>query len=50
MAATMWEYKVVRLTGGTLTEEALNNLGAQGWELVTFTERDNSYIFKRPKS
>jgi hypothetical protein len=36
------------------TEEELNGLGAQGWELVAVTPcgKDNSYLgywFKRPK-
>ena len=36
MAAATWEYRI--LTGqNTLTEAALNSLGAEGWELVGVT-------------
>ena len=36
MAAATWEYRI--LTGQNwLTEDALNNLGAEGWELVSAT-------------
>ena len=43
---------------GPTLPEALNRAGIEGWELVTidrgpqeraFTERDPSYIFKRPR-
>lgn len=52
-----WEYKVV--TAGGHRSLNLNELGSQGWELITI-ERDesassttrtviNNYYFKRPK-
>ncbi|MBD0373664.1 MAG: DUF4177 domain-containing protein [Pyrinomonadaceae bacterium] len=34
-----WEYKVVYVPGvRMMSEKALNDLGAQGWELVTFQQ------------
>jgi hypothetical protein len=39
-----WEYKVAN----TLTEEELNKLGEQGWELVTVEGK--ICVFKRPKA
>lgn len=47
-----WEYKVVAMG---LTEEQLNELGEQGWELVFSEHRPASYpnpyrcVFKRKK-
>ena len=36
-AQAEWEYKVVYVPGARqLSEKALNDLGSQGWELVTF--------------
>jgi hypothetical protein len=49
---TAWEYKIVTYT----SEEAFNELGAQGWELVTVSETREgvsgiilNYCFKRAK-
>jgi hypothetical protein len=34
-----WEYKIVFVPGARMmSEKALNDLGAQGWELVTFQQ------------
>lgn len=52
--STQWEY---RLSGKLdIKQEDLNQLGAQGWELVTIDQRilngsdyTVTYIFKRPK-
>jgi hypothetical protein len=36
-AQTEWEYKIVYVPGARMmSEKALNELGSQGWELVTF--------------
>ncbi len=45
----MWEYKVV--PNLDVSEELLNYLGQQGWELIGFdprAENINRLIFKRP--
>ena len=45
-----WEYKMVYRSD--VTEAQLNQLGAEGWELVTATAGQGNYItfcFKRPK-
>ncbi|HEX8143590.1 MAG TPA: hypothetical protein VF553_13395 [Pyrinomonadaceae bacterium] len=51
----VWEYKTIR-GDRALTEEQLNDMGAYGWELITFDtgERGSGsyqgiYYFKRPK-
>lgn len=55
---TNWEYKVVFAPGArAMTEKMLNDLGAQGWELVTFQQINQegvtigagNYYFKRVK-
>jgi len=42
-----WEYRQVH---GGLTDSQLNDLGAQGWELVgfAFDNTEYRYVFKRP--
>lgn len=50
--ATRWTYTVVvrpLTTDSPLTEEELNALGAQGWELagIVTTAHNASYYFKR---
>ncbi|MEW6567321.1 MAG: DUF4177 domain-containing protein [Chloroflexota bacterium] len=55
---TQWEYRVVSFGGGLRSpkdedlEAALNELGAEGWEVVGVTKRESSYrltlIAKRP--
>jgi hypothetical protein len=44
-----WEYKVIR---SFMRDEDLDNLGAQGWELVSysFISPNVQYIFKRIKA
>ncbi len=42
-----WEYKAVELAYG-LSEDQLNKLGADGWELVCVAGQQ--LIFKREKS
>ena len=53
-----WEYKVVYVPGvRNMSEQTMNNLGAQGWELVTFQAINNeggtigagNYFFKRAR-
>lgn len=46
---TKWEYLVIVIESWSASaiEEELENLGSDGWELVTV--RNNLYIFKRPK-
>lgn len=53
-AATAWEYRTVRSSGGLAIEsdQALNALGQEGWELVSVASQAPSvtiYVFKRPK-
>lgn len=44
------EYKVVRIPGGTrMTEERLNELGLEGWDVVHVTGPGNEWVFKRAK-
>ena len=43
MVLNTWEYK----RQGITDETGLNKLGAEGWELVTYSV--NGYIFKRLK-
>jgi hypothetical protein len=46
-----WEYLVINNGRGIeLDVETMNNLGAQGWELVFYSNEFNSLVFKRPKS
>lgn len=56
---TTWEYKVVYVPGArNLSEEAMNKMGAQGWELITFQAINNeggtigagNYFFKRART
>ena len=45
-----WEYKITPLQGGTAEgEAALNNIGADGWEVCAFDAGQSSCISKRPK-
>jgi hypothetical protein len=53
-----WEYKVVYVPGvRQMSEKTMNDLGAQGWELVTFQALNNeggtmgavNYFFKRAR-
>lgn len=53
-----WEYKVVYVPGvRNMSEQTMNQLGAQGWELVTFQAINNeggtigagNYFFKRAR-
>ena len=45
--AVRWEYRVER---NTLSRNVpLNELGEEGWELVTTASNDTEYIFKRQK-
>jgi hypothetical protein len=54
-----WEYKVVYVPGArNLSEKAMNEMGAQGWELITFQPINNeggtigagNYFFKRART
>ena len=54
-----WEYKVIYVPGArNLSEKAMNEMGAQGWELVTFQAINNegvtigagNYFFKRART
>lgn len=48
----LWEYKVVSFNlaeHGPSVEKALNELGAQGWELVLYQQSGDRYYFKRQK-
>jgi hypothetical protein len=54
----IWEYKVVYVPGvRNMSEQTMNHLGAQGWELVTFQAINNeggtigagNYFFKRAR-
>lgn len=40
-----WEYKVT----GWLNEAEMNQLGADGWELVAVDARWERFFFKRPR-
>jgi hypothetical protein len=40
----MWQYKVIE---GVLTEEYLNELGSEGWELVSVHGNGPVFIFKK---
>ena len=48
---TKWEYCVVLVKGAL--DDTLNEMGAQGWELVGFAPTQNTVtaplVFKRPK-
>ncbi|GHC01471.1 DUF4177 domain-containing protein [Cerasicoccus arenae] len=54
---TKWEYKIVQ---NQMTEESMNALGEQGWELVSLSVTESSsargnsllynYVFKRQKN
>lgn len=57
-ARTTWEYKVVYVPGvRNMSEQTMNELGWQGWELVTFQAINNeggtigagNYFFKRAR-
>jgi hypothetical protein len=57
-AQTTWGYRVVYVPGvRNMSEKAMNELGAQGWELVTFQAINNeggtigagNYFFKRAR-
>ena len=56
---TNWEYKVLYVPGvRSMSEDVMNKLGAQGWELVTYQAINNeggtigagNYFFKRARS
>lgn len=44
-----WEYKIV--PGAPFQESALNALGEDGWELITYVSANNTEytVYKRPK-
>ena len=49
-AKNTWEYKRVQILGGQ--EKSLNELGAQGWELVAIDNNETAlsiYVFKRAR-
>ena len=43
-----WEYKKVFISVFEDVEGDLNQLGEEGWELVSFAEEQNRFYFKRP--
>jgi len=52
----VWEYKIVLIRDDTKAEATLNDLGQQGWELVSHDSQPDSnparggeYYFKRTK-
>lgn len=49
----VWEYKILYLNDGQDNVRTLNELGAQGWELVTINDVNSalngSYFFKRAR-
>ena len=45
---TTWEYKRTGIASQT-GEQELNQLGAQGWELVSVSENATIFYLKRPK-
>lgn len=47
-----WEYKVLSIDNSIHSptlEKALNELGAQGWELLQYQQAGDRYLFKRQK-
>lgn len=51
-SSPLYEYKVVSINGAEhspTVEKALNELGAQGWELVLHQQSENRFYFKRQK-
>ena len=49
-----WEYKIVKL-GGMFSslkdkQEILNDLGEQGWELITVDQHRYVWVLKRKKN
>ena len=46
-----WEYKVTTFSNLYGNEKSLNEIGAQGWELVEISDLGGipTYFFKRPK-
>ncbi|HUQ30817.1 MAG TPA: DUF4177 domain-containing protein [Pyrinomonadaceae bacterium] len=58
-ARTTWEYKVLYVPGiRNMSEKVMNDLGAQGWELITYQAINNeggtigagNYFFKRARA
>jgi hypothetical protein len=46
-----WDYKVIDpLNMREALERQLNQIGADGWELVTSSSSNGALIFKRPKA
>lgn len=48
---TIWEYKILNVGNSNINEESLNELGKEGWELVSisFSKYANVFFFKRAK-
>ena len=48
-----WEYASI-MSEGPATRDVLNDLGDQGWELISFLQGKDTgqilYVFKRPKA
>ncbi len=45
-----WEYKSVDKSWTTVSEDKLNKLGNEGWELVAIQNDPVRFVFKRPKN
>jgi hypothetical protein len=54
-ANVKWEYKIDSPRASNLAEEALDNLGKDGWELIAISPQSaggghDRWYFKRPKT
>ncbi|WP_425396970.1 DUF4177 domain-containing protein [Aeoliella sp.] len=49
--ATRWEYQVISQSANTIASKPINQLGKEGWELVTVVPNSGNVhlYFKRPR-